>query len=682
MRIRIMATASVVALCANGAWAQDEETEDQIVVSGTAVETLSSEALQPAEVFTIEALQDDFAGGIGDTLAKAPGISSTYFGPAASRPIIRGLGGDRIRVLRNGVGLVDASTVSVDHAVTADVLEAKRIEVLRGPAAIAYGGNAVGGVVNVIDAAIASEPVDGLIDGAFRAGVTSVDEGYQVGARGQMNAGPFVLSLEASRRDAESFDIPGFAESDALIALEELEEEGEEHGEEEEVSGTVINSDYTFETLGGGVSLVGDWGFAGVSLKIFDAEYGLPGGHEHEEEGGEEEGPELFAGPRLDMNQVRWDSRGEFAFNLSGFDAITYSAGYSTYEHEEIEPNGEVATEFENEGWEARAALVRRGDKALTGTVGVQALRSDFSATGEEAFVQPVVTEDYGIFGAGRYDLGGFGFEAGGRFETRSLEPSVGEDADFDLFSASVGGFVRPMDDVFLSANLSRSERAPVDVELYSDGPHLATNAFEIGDPTLDKETAWGLDFAGRYDAGRFSVDAGVFATSFEDFIFLAATGGEEDGLPVFEYRQDDAMFYGAEIAVDTVLAETSVGDFGGDVSLEYVRAETDDAGDLPRIPPLSATFGLDYDYNWLSARGEVIYTAEQDDVAEFELPTDSYTLVNLSTTFRPFADQDVRLIFGVDNVTDEEARLHTSFLKDQVPLPGRNYKFTIASTF
>lgn len=716
--------ASLVAMVAvaSATWAQDTDTgapaDDALVVTGSALAVADGEALQPADVFSTEDLQTKFLGGLGDTLDSAPGVSSTYFGPAASRPIIRGLDGDRVRVLRNGVGLIDVSSVSVDHAVTSEVLEAERIEVLRGPAAIAYGGNAVGGVVNIIDAAIATEPVDGLFDGAARFGYTSVDEGRQAAVRGRTGAGPFVLSLEASTRESENFEIPGLAESARFIAMEEAEEAegGEGHDEEDEVSGEVLNTDYRFETLGGGVSLVGDWGFAGLSVKVFDAEYGLPGGHEHEHEGeegeeGEEEGPEFFDGPRLDMSQVRIDSRGELAHSFFIFDTLTYSAGYSNYEHEEIEPNLEVATSFENEGWELRGTAERRNQGPLSGVVGFQTFRTDFSAVGEEAFVPPVVTEDFGVFAAGRYDLGEYGFEAGARFERRDLEAVDGDlsqlpeenlesrallgdfnpdtdftadllDQSFDLFSISAGVFTRPSDNVFLSANLSRTERAPVDYELFAGGPHLATNAFEVGDPRLDKEVATSLDLGARFDGDGISVEAGLFATSFEDFIFLAAIDAEEDGLPVFLFAQDDATFYGGEFVVDAELGETQFGDFTSDLVLDYVVAEADDAGDLPRIPPLSATVGLNWSMDRLGARGEVVYAGEQDNTAAFELPTDSHTLINLSASWQPWAETDTRFLVGVRNLTDEEARVHSSFLKDQVPLAGRSFTISVATTF
>lgn len=737
----LSASVLVTATCAFGALAQDTGDgsgdrhdhplrDDALVVTGSGLEILNDEALQPSDVFSFEALQEAHPGSLGDVLDVVPGVSTTYFGPAASRPLIRGLGGDRVRVLRNGVGLIDASAASVDHAVTSDLLEAERVEILRGPAAIAYGGNAVGGVVNIVDAAIASELLDTPFEGATRAGYTSVDGGTQAAARVRAGAGPFVFSLEGSRRDADNFDIPGFAESAAYIAAEEAEEAahaGDAHAheeEEEEAFGTVENTDFTFETLGAGASIIGDWGYAGLSLKVYAGEYGLPGGHEHghEEEHGhethadephaeEEEEIDIYEGPRLDMSQVRVDTRGEYLAQVLGFDALTYSAGYAAYEHEEIEPNGEVATSYENEGFELRVAAVRRGDGPLTGTVGLQSSFTDFSALGEEAFIPPVVTKDTGVFAAGRYDLDGFGFEGGIRFERRDLEAVDGDlsrlpeenveakafldgfnpdtdlraalmERDYDLFSVSAGAFLRPADNVFLSANLSRAERAPSDVELFAGGPHLATNAFEVGDPRLGKETATGLDLAARFDTETMSVNAGIFATQFDDYIYLGATDMEADELPVFVFSQDDAMFWGLEVGLDTQLVATDYGLFTGDVALEYVAGEGDEAGNLPRIPPFTATFGVNWDWASWGVRGEVIAAADQENLAAYELPTGGYTLVNLSAKWSPFDDKDVRLLFGVRNLTDEEARLHTSFLKDQVPLAGRSYTVAIATTF
>jgi iron complex outermembrane receptor protein len=676
------ASASAAALVlAGGAAAQEEEEPERIVVTGTAIETASGETLQSVEVLTLDELIESFDGSLGASLARLPGISTTSFGPAVGRPIIRGLGGDRVRILNNGVGLVDASQISVDHATTSEVLDAEQIDILRGPAAIAYGGGAIGGVINIVDGRIPTRPVDGPVDGQAYAGYTSVDEGYQVAGRARTGLGPLVLQLEGSHREADDFDIPGFAESALLRALEE-EEEGEEEEEHEEAFGTVPNSAFDFDTVGGGVSLVGDWGFFGVSVRDYDAEYGLPG-HEHgHEEDEEEEEEHEEGGAKIVIEQTRYDMRGELAFRVGPFDHIDLSAGFADYEHAELEPSGEVGTLFQNEGWELRAALVN-GERAdrWSGSVGIQALSTDLAATGEEAFVPPVKTQDLGAFAAQRLDLGGHGFEGGLRFETRELEPAGAASRSFDTVSAALGAFVRPAEGSFLGVSLTRTERAPTDAELYSNGLHAATETFEIGDPDLDKETGLALDATYRLTRGGWVVEAGAFASQFSDFIYLAPTDEEEEGVQVFRYLQDDATLWGGELYFAKTIATLGPWDLVGDGALEYVRGETDTFGDLPRMPPFSGTFGVNLERALVDLRGEVEWVAEQDDVAAFELPTEDYAFVNLSATGRPFGD-DARIVLEVRNVFDEEGRLHTSQLKDVIPLPGRSIRIGVHAAF
>ncbi|MGD2133953.1 MAG: TonB-dependent receptor, partial [Maricaulaceae bacterium] len=539
-RTLLLAAASGAALFAGPAGAQDSETDDHdvIIVTGTATEAARDETLQAIEVLSVDDVLDRFDGSLGATLADLPGISTTSFGPAVGRPIIRGLGGDRVRVLTNGVGLVDASKISVDHASTTEALDAERIDILRGPAAIAYGGNAIGGVINVIDGRIPSAPAEDGLDGQVYGGYTSVDEGSQIAGRARTGSGPLVFQLEASHREAGDFDIPGFAESAILRAMEE--DEDEEH---EQATGTIENSGYTFDTVGGGVSLVGDWGFFGVSVRDYDAEYGLPS-HDHEESEEEEEGDAM-----LTMEQTRWDSRGRIDVALGPFDHLDFAGGFAEYEHAELEPTGEVGTLFTNEGWEARAALVNESER-WSGSVGVQALSTDFSASGEEAFVPPVETSDLGVFVAQRYDAGGYGFEGGARVETRELEPTSGADRSFTTYSLASGVFLQPSDDTFLGLSLARTERAPTDAEFYSNGPHAATSTFEIGDADLGKETGWALDGTYRTFQGEWVFEAGLFYSQFEDFIFLTDSGevDPDEELPIFRYMQDDASLWGGEL--------------------------------------------------------------------------------------------------------------------------------------
>jgi len=684
--ISAIADGSVV----SGAWAQAESAAepDRIVVTGSAIESRSDATVQSVEVLTRDDIEESLAGSLGDTLAALPGVSSTFFGPAAGRPIIRGLGGDRVRVLVNGVGLIDASSASPDHAVTGELLEAERIEILRGASAIAYGGGAVGGVVNVIDGSIPTRPIeDGAVDGQIFLGATSVDSGTQMAMRLRTGAGPFVFQIEGVRRQGDSYDIPGFTESARLRALEEAEADPGE--EEDEVFGTAPNTSFEFNTLGLGAGWVGERGYVGVALREYEATYGLPGGHHHEE-GGDAEEEEEGEG-RIEMKQRRLDSRGEFQLALGSFDKVVYSLGLADYQHEEIEPSGEVGTLFENDGWEARVSLRDIGD-LWSGSIGAQARRMDFSAVGEEAFIAPVVTQDWGVFAAERYDAGAWGAEGGVRYEQRNLDSSSGGERSFDTIAIAGGVFARPTEAVFLAASVSRTERAPTDAELFANGPHLATNQIEVGDPELGKETAWSIDLNGRVEGERAGVEVSVFYVDYQDFIYLAPTGvlDPDDALEIFQYRQDGATLSGAELALDAELTRLGDWDVVGDFTLEYVRAETDSFGDLPRIPPFSVTLGLTFERERLGLHGEVVRASPQNDVAAFELPTDGHTLVNLSAHLElddgllggSFAGVDTRLILEVRNATDEEGRVHASFLKDLLPLPGRNFRIAISSKF
>ena len=693
-----LSTASGVALAAaiaTSAAAQDNPaTDDVIVVTGTAIEALSGETLQSVDVITLDDIVDSFDGSLGASLAALPGISTTSFGPAVGRPIIRGLGGDRVRILNNGVGLVDASGVSVDHASTTEVLDAEQIIILRGPAAIAYGGGAIGGVINVIDGRIPTRPVDGLFDGQVYTGMSSVDSGHQEAARIRTGAGPFVFQLEASHREADDFDIPGYAESARLRALEEAEHEeeheaeGHEHEEEEEVRGTVPNSGLTFDTIGAGASLIGDWGFLGISVRSYDAEYGLPA-HEHHPEEDEhdedEDGHEDEEGdPMIVMEQTRWDIRGQFNFDLGPFDHLDISSGIADYQHVELEPDGEIGTLFESEGWEARAALVNGGgDSRWNGSVGIQMLQTDLSASGEEAFIPPVTTEDIGLFAAQRYDLDSYGFDLGARVERRELDTATGPDRRFDTVSLAAGTFWRPANGLFLGVSLARTERAPTDAELYSDGLHAATGTVEIGNSSLGKETGWALDGTFRWSGDGWRVETGAFYSHFSDFIYLAPTGLEDpvEEAPVYRYLQDDATLWGGEVYVEHDLAELGPWALVGDFTLEYVQGETDSFGNLPRMPPLSTTIGAELQRDIVDLRGEIVWAADQDDIANSELPTDGYTMVNLSAVAHPFGS-DTRLILEARNITDEEGRLHTSQLKDTIPLPGRSFRIAILQRF
>ncbi|MDX5330566.1 MAG: TonB-dependent receptor [Caulobacteraceae bacterium] len=626
-------------------------------------------------------------GGLGQALSDLAGVRSTFFGPGASRPVIRGLAGPRVLVLNNGVGMIDASALSPDHQVAADPQEARRIEVLRGPAALAYGGSAIGGVVNVIDDRIAETPVDG-VEGRILGALTSDDSGEMASAALSAGAGPLVFTLDALRRQSGDYDIPVPAES-----RRQLQAEGEEYLGP--VDSVAENTGVELDSFGGGLSFVGERGFIGLAVKRTESLYGVPGhahehGHEeedhdhdhdhdedHDEDHDHDEGAE--EGVRIDLKQTRYDLRGGYDIALGPFERLRVSGGYADYEHVEIE-DGAPATRFLSDGWEGRAELVQTERNGWQGAIGVQGLTRDFEAIGEEAYVPAVEIDELGVFTLQRLDRDAWGVEGGLRLDRRSLKTATVE-KDFDNVSASLGAFLRPAEGWYLGASFSRAARAPTEAELFADGPHIATRGYEIGDASLETEISYALDLTAHYEGGPWDADLHAFAVRYEGFIDLRPTGAEdaESELPIYVYRQTDAEFWGAEVEVAYQLWTEGDRSFRLEGVADYVRGETD-LGPPARIPPWSATGRAVFEGGRWTGKLELRQVGEQDRVAENELPTDSYRMINASLVLRPV--DGFKVFFEGRNLNDAEAREHASFLKDLIPLPGRTFRMGVGYTF
>jgi iron complex outermembrane receptor protein len=644
--------------------------ESEIVVVTSPLEGARIESLQGAAILRRDDIVASLNGGLGDTLDSVPGVSTTFFGAGASRPIIRGLGDDRVRVLENGIGAIDASSASPDHAVTADGLDAERIEVLRGAAALAYGGNAIGGVVNVIDESIPTHaPADALSFDGYAA-YNSGDQGRQGAADIAFGAGDLVFALSAAARDTEDYAIPDSETDEAP------------------------NSWTEFRASSAGASLVRDWGFIGLAVKRTENNYGLP-----------PEAPDE-AGGRIELEQSRIEARGDVRVDWGIFDRLDFAFQHADYEHAEIEGSGEVGTIFTNEGYEGRVEIHHSGG-VHEGVTGLQIIDSDFAAEGEEAFITPTNTRDIGLFAVERWDNGAWGLEGGARYETRDIENLGGGDRSFETVSASAGAFLRPAENWFLGATLARTERAPTAIELFAEGPHLATASYEIGDADIGKETALSFEASLRHERDGFAFELNLYRVGFDDYVALIERGdvfwldeanelegfapSEDDVsipdgaelLPVFQFVQRDATFTGGEFSVSKDLFSLGAFRISADAALDLVRAEFDAGGRLPRIPPRSATLGLGADSNRLDARLELVDIAEQDRTAEFETATDGYTLLNARLVYRPGGEAGpVSFRLDARNLTDELARVHASFLKDELPLPGRSVRFAVVADF
>ncbi len=573
--------------------------------------------------------------------------------------MIRGLGGDRVRILEGGVDVGDASNTSPDHAVSLEPGLAERIEVIRGPATLLYGSSAIGGVVNVLDRRIPTERPSGRASGHVGGSAASVAD--ELVGQGELlvGTGPLVWSVSALRRDAGDYAIPGFAERSPEAG--------------EEATGELENSGLEATRAAGGVSFVGEVGYLGASFSGYDSRYGVPG-HAHDEE----PAPAEAEAVSIDLRQRRLDLEGERRFSGGFLTNLRGRFGLTDYRHFELE-GSEVGTDFQNDQWEGRLELGNRVGPRVHGALGLQIGKRDFSVVGEEAFTRPNETVTVAAFVFQDVSLAEeLGAQAGARFEHRDTRLEDGSlERGFDDVSFSLGVNWRASDAIGLSLAAARSVKAPTPEELFSDGPHAATRSFEIGDPTLDPEVGWSVDGTIRIDGARFSAEATGFVNDFRGFIALVAQGAEVDGLPVFAYAAADARFLGFEAVARGELFHLAGHHVGVQGTADFVHAEFTRSGDpLPRIPPFRIGGGLTYDTGPLRTGVDVRYSARQDRVAEFETPTEAFVTVDAEAAYRLVrGGVSHDLILRIRNVTDEEVRLHTSFLKDIAPLPGRDIR-------
>lgn len=669
LALRLASSAAALAFAAP-AFAQEspaappEDDSNVVVITGVGPARASDEMIASTTVLSEEALTERLSGGLGDTLAGLPGITTTAFGPGASRPIIRGLGAERVQVLTNGIGVVDASAASPDHAVTGDPLGAERIEILRGPASLAYGGGATGGVVNVIDGLIVEKKPGETFSGSLYGALTSADEGKQAAARVTGVLGDFVGVLSGSWLDANDVDIPGFALSQG--AREAAITDGVDPATF--ANGTLPNSAVETQSISAGLSWVGDNLFLGGAVRKLDDRYGTVAE------------PTVF----IELEQTRYDLRGGIKFDDGVLKSVVASGSKVDYAHTEFEGPGEPGTRFTNEGWEARIEAQHAALAGFEGSFGLQASSRDFAAVGDESVIGPTQTDQTGVFVYETFDQGDWGVEGGLRYDQVDVDNITGGVRSFEPWNASFGGHMHVGDHVFLGASVAGTERAPTDLELFANGPHLATGQFLVGDGGMQTEKGVNYELTARWEDDAFNVSGSLYRFDFDRFVYLQDTGlvepGPEEDLPIFDYVQAGATFTGFEVQADTQLGNVWGVDWKADASADFVRAKLKAGGNLPLIPPLTVNAGLEGEMNGVTGRIGVQYAAEQDDFAGFETRTDSYTTLDARLGF-DIAD-GVHLILEGKNLTDEEVRLHTSPLKEIAPMAGRNFRVAVRADF
>lgn len=644
---------------------------DELVVSAGPLPVRRSESYQPTSALSGWDLVRDAESSLGETLAESPGVTASYNGPASSRPIIRGLGGDRVRILEAGVGSGDVSNQGPDHAVALEPMAAERIEVVRGPATLLYGSGAVGGVVNVIDARISRERPSAPFTGSVMAlGGTVADE--RTGAF-EFNGGQgaFAWHLSGLRRKTGDYSIPGFAEHEHE---EEPGHEAEEH--EEEGFGVLENSAIETERLAVGVSLVGEEGYLGVAVSGLDNDYGVPGhGHGEEHGSGPAEEEESVV---IGLEQRRFDAEGLLRFSSGPVRSVKGRFGYSDYQHTEFE-GSVMGTRFLNDSWEGRVELNHALFEMSDGAVGLQVSGRTFEALGEEAFVPP--SDNFTFAGFAFQGIGeeALRFQVGARVEgQRAHEKLQGRKRNDLGFSLSTGANWAVNEQLSVALTASRSQKIPSLEELFAEGPHVATFAFERGEPDLDVETANSLDLTVHLTRSLVRVEASIFLNAFDRFIYQELTGEEVEGLPVLQARQGDAVFSGGEGSVEFDLMHRGrhhlLVEGWGDLVRAELRA---DDQPLPRIPPIRVGGRLRYDGGTARADLALTRVMTQDRVAPFEEETAGYGLLDFSVGYRLFTGEVTHdFVLRGSNLTNREARNHTSFIKELAPLPGREFRF------
>jgi iron complex outermembrane receptor protein len=618
--------------------------------------------LTPAKVLQGDELRDKAGSSLGETLSQELGVSASAFGAGASRPIIRGMEGPRVKMLENGMAVSDVSGLSNDHAVAAEGAVAQQIEILRGPAALLYGSGAIGGLVNVVNERIptALEP---KLTGQAEARYSTVDSGKNASGTIDGAIGKFALHADGNWRDADDYRIPG-----TRVA-----------GDPDSGSGRLANSFTRERNVGLGSSYVDDWGYVGASVSHLTNLYGIPS----------EEGS------RIDQKQTRYDIEALVKAPFAGFENLRFKAGHTSYQHAELGEDDAPEVLFDNRSTETRLELSHLPVAGWRGTFGMQTENTHFSAlsAGGGADTVPVTrsTSQAGFL-VEEKDLGPVRLSAGGRLEHVKREPMTGLDAgldrSFDLKSGSLGAQWPFMQGYATGLTFSYAQRAPATEELYSNGPHDATVTFDIGNPDFNKEVSRNVELALQKTSGLVRWKANLYRNKVNDFIYGNVTGAlvDEEGNPGTELRQ--RIFEQAGATIRGAEAELTFNEHGsgwsGRVFGDTSRGKLDAGGSLPLQPADRLGASVGYKMEALRAGLSLVHGRGQDRLASFEgTPTDSYNQLNANLSYTQKAGAaDLTYFVLAKNLLNDEIRMSTSVLKDIAPLAGRSIVFGVRAKF
>ena len=648
---------------------------EEIIVTG--VRRRAQDVLGGVSVLDAGDLTRELRTSIGETLARQPGVSATSFGPVASAPVLRGLSGDRVRILTDGIGTLDLSSSGPDHKVAINPITAERIEVLRGPAALLFGSSAIGGVVNVIDTRIPRHRPEGPfgLDALASYGTAANERSINASVDVPI-ASHFVVHADGNWTKTDNLETGGF------ILSKELRDHAAASPDPEirelaDLKGELPNSASRSRegTLGLGY-VDGDLN-VGVSFTRQESKYQVPIRFSLDPAAEAE-------APTIDQEQSRYDARVEIP--LGGvFSQVRARAGYANYQHDELEDTGEIGSSFFSKGGEGRVELVQSEKAGWGGTSGVQYLNRNARIRGEEKFLPDVRQKQTGLFTVQTYVSGPIRLEGGARVELSKLSAEADEQLEtpersrrFTTLSASLGGQYEFTPGWRAGLSVSRSARSPSVDELFANGPHGASQSFEIGNPELDPERSLSFEASLHRTAGPVRLTANAYYSRFANFIFQARTGEVEDDLPVFEFRQGRANFYGFEAEASGTLGTALGIDWGGELQGDYVHATVKDFGPAPFIPPFRLVGAVTGSRGPFDGRVEIERAFDHDRTAPNETDTPGYTMVNAALDWHPLAERpELSLSLNANNIFDVEARRSTSSLKDFAPLAGRDIRLT-----
>jgi len=649
--------ASALAVCAQEKPVTPEKLK-AVVVKGTSIGGEVT-AVSPALTLSGKVLADLSQSTLGDVLADIPGVASSYFGPNSGRPIIRGLEGDRLKITQNGTSSLDASSASPDHAVSVDPLTIREVQVLRGPAALLYSSSIMGGVINLLDNRI---PVERLPRSATLFGRMGSADGLRaLSVLTEGSLGDFAYHLDGFNKTTQDLSTP---------------------------IGRIADTASDSQGAGFGVSRVGAFGYVGLSYSGLNSTYGV-----------------TEPGIEIGLRQRRWDLAGSVNAPTAALKSISYKLGVSDYEHSEFAA-GVAGSTFANQGWDGRIDFELTKIGSLEGVVGLQSGRFDFSVVGAEAFLPTTRNANDAVFGSFVQALASdsrlrYGF----RVESAkvSADAWVHEGLVSNPGSASASftpaslalAWVKDLSPEWATTlSLTRTERAPNYQELFADGPHVGTDAYEVGDGALGKERGIGIELELAKTRGAVSGSFSIYYNRFSSFIAqqangqgpdLTLTGGDDhSGLARFDFVAVPADFFGAEAKVNYQLHDNTTAKLGLEFFGDFVRASNRDTSEaLPRISPGRlgvALHGLASGWSW---RLDAAYHLAQNHLATTETPTAGYTMVgaSLGHDFK-LVGTDARFTLRLTNLFDVEARNASSFIKDTLPLPGRGVEAGLKLNF